>query len=168
MTVIVYLLIWMIISWIYSLCETLLRGTYNTCKLYSVHVLLTYISFCCFFLRSIFNTVKISVLIEYSMVLHGVGYHFLFVLVPQSCLTLCNPMDCSLHGFSAHGILQARILEQVAISFSGDLPNPGIESGSPELKADSLPYEPQGKPHLFFFLFESGKIIQLSATTKSD
>ena len=118
MTVIVYLLIWMIISWIYSLCETLLRGTYNTCKLYSVHVLLTYISFCCFFLRSIFNTVKISVLIEYSMVLHGVGYHFLFVLVPQSCLTLCNPMDCSLHGFSAHGILQARILEWVAMPSS--------------------------------------------------
>ena len=38
--------------------------------------------------------------------------------VSQSCLTLCNPMDCSLPGFSVHGILQARILEWVAISFS--------------------------------------------------
>ena len=36
----------------------------------------------------------------------------------QSCLTLCDPMDCSLPGFSIHGILQARILEWVTISFS--------------------------------------------------
>ena len=34
----------------------------------------------------------------------------------QSCPTLCNPMDCSLPGFSIHGILQARTLEWVAIS----------------------------------------------------
>ena len=33
--------------------------------------------------------------------------------VAQSCLTLCDPMDCSLSGFSVHGILQARILEWV-------------------------------------------------------
>ena len=38
--------------------------------------------------------------------------------VAQSCPTLCNPMDCSSPGFSVHGILQARILEWVAISFS--------------------------------------------------
>ena len=36
----------------------------------------------------------------------------------QSCPTLCSPMDCSLPGFSLHGILQARTLEWVAISFS--------------------------------------------------
>ena len=35
----------------------------------------------------------------------------------------CNPMDCSLAGSSDHGILQARIMEWVAISFPGDLPN---------------------------------------------
>ena len=38
--------------------------------------------------------------------------------VTQSCPTLCNPMDCSLPGSSLHGILQARVLEWVAISFS--------------------------------------------------
>ena len=38
--------------------------------------------------------------------------------VAQSCPTLCDPMDCSLPGFSIHEILQARILEWVAISFS--------------------------------------------------
>ena len=35
----------------------------------------------------------------------------------QSCLTLCDPMDCSLPGSSVHGILQASILEWVAIPF---------------------------------------------------
>ena len=39
-------------------------------------------------------------------------------LVDQLCPTLCDPMDCSPPGFSVHGILQARILEWVAISFS--------------------------------------------------
>ena len=40
------------------------------------------------------------------------------VLVTQSCLTLCDLMDCSPPGSSVHGILQARILEWVVISFS--------------------------------------------------
>ena len=40
------------------------------------------------------------------------------VKATQSCLTLCDPMDCSLSGFSVHGIFQARILEWVAIPFS--------------------------------------------------
>ena len=38
--------------------------------------------------------------------------------VTQSCPTLCDPMGCSLPGFSIHGISQARVLEWVAISFS--------------------------------------------------
>ena len=38
--------------------------------------------------------------------------------VAQSCLTCCDPKDCSLPGFSIHGIFQARTLEWVAISFS--------------------------------------------------
>jgi len=41
--------------------------------------------------------------------------------VAQSCPTLCNPMDCSLPGFSVHGIFQARVLEWVAISYIGHL-----------------------------------------------
>ena len=38
--------------------------------------------------------------------------------VVQSCQTLSNPMDCSLPGFSVHGIFQARVLEWGAIAFS--------------------------------------------------
>ena len=37
----------------------------------------------------------------------------------QSCLTLCDPMDCSLPGSSIHGIFRARVLEWGAIAFSG-------------------------------------------------
>ena len=57
-------------------------------------------------------------------------------------------MDCGLPGSSVCGILQARVLEWVAISFSRDLPNPGMEPRSPALQADSLPSEPLGKNRL--------------------
>ena len=69
------------------------------------------------------------------------GRHESEVLITQSCLTLCDPMDCSLPGFCVHGILQARILEWVSSPFSGDFPNPGVEPRSPALQADSLPSE---------------------------
>ena len=67
--------------------------------------------------------------------------------VAQSCPTLRDPVDCSPPGSSDHGILQARILEWVSISFPspGDLPNPGIKPGSPALEADTLTSEPPGK-----------------------
>ncbi|CAN0222692.1 unnamed protein product [Rangifer tarandus platyrhynchus] len=60
-------------------------------------------------------------------------------------------MDCNLPGSSVHGIFWARTLEWVAISSPGDLPDPGIEPGSPALQADSLPTELRGKPHLNFY-----------------
>ena len=44
--------------------------------------------------------------------------HIVSVKVAQSCLTLCDPMDCSLPGSSVHGIFQARILEWVAVPSS--------------------------------------------------
>ena len=56
-----------------------------------------------------------------------------FVLIAQLCPTLCDPMDCSPLGSSVHEILQARILEWVAISFSrgcnGDSVKNGFEDG---------------------------------------
>ena len=58
-------------------------------------------------------------------------------------------MNCSPPVFYVHGILQARILEWVAFSFSGDHPDPGIEPGNPALQADSLPSEPPEKPQYF-------------------
>ena len=57
-------------------------------------------------------------------------------------------MDYSPPGSSVHGILQARILEWGAISFSRGLPDPGIEPRSSALQADALTSEPPGKPKL--------------------
>ena len=54
---------------------------------------------------------------------------------------------------SVHGIFQARILEWVAISFSRDHPDPGIEPRSPALQADSLPSEPPGKPQYYIYIY---------------
>ena len=62
--------------------------------------------------------------------------------VGQLC-PLCDPMDCSLPGSFVHGILQARILEYPS---PGDLPDPGMELGSPALQADSLLSETHGRP----------------------
>ena len=68
------------------------------------------------------------------------------VLVPQSCPTVCNSMDCSHPGSSFHRILQVRILECVPFPSTEDLPNPGIKPRSPALQADSSLSEPSGKP----------------------
>ena len=62
-----------------------------------------------------------------------------------SLVRVFDTMDCSPQGSSVHGILQATILEWVAISFSGDLPDPRIEPKSPALEAESLLTELQGK-----------------------
>ena len=56
-----------------------------------------------------------------------------------------DPVDCSPPGSSVHGVLQAGILERVIIPSSTGLPDPGIETGSLALQADSLPSEPPGK-----------------------
>ena len=65
------------------------------------------------------------------------------VLVAQLCLTVCYPLDCSPPASSVNGILQARIVE---IPSPGDLSDPGIEPESLALWAESLPFEPPGKP----------------------
>ena len=66
--------------------------------------------------------------------------------VSQSCLTLCNPMDCSPPGSSVHGILQARILEWVAMPSSRRSSQPRDRTRVSSLQVDSLPSEPPGKP----------------------
>ena len=83
------------------------------------------------------------------MLLEEGVYYDQWVLVPQLCLTLCDPKDYSLPGSSVHVIFQARVLEWVAIPFSrvSVPPDPGIEPRSPTLKEDPLLFEPPGKPH---------------------
>ena len=67
----------------------------------------------------------------------------------QLCLTLCDPMDDSPPGSSVLGILQARVLEQVAVFFSRGSSQPGIEPKSvtpPTLAGRFFTTEPPGKP----------------------
>ena len=64
--------------------------------------------------------------------------------VTQSCLTLCNPMDCSQPGSSVHGIFQARIMESVFISSSRASSWPRDQTYISQ--ADSLPLSHQGSP----------------------
>ena len=63
------------------------------------------------------------------------------VLVAESCMTLCNPMDHSQPSSSVHAVLQARKLGGLPFHSPEDLPEPGIEPRSPALQADSLPFE---------------------------
>ena len=61
------------------------------------------------------------------------------VLVSQSCLTLCNSMDCSLPGSSLHGIFPGKNIGVGRHSLlQGNVPDPGIEPRSPAMQADSL------------------------------
>ena len=70
------------------------------------------------------------------------------MLLLQSCPTLCNTMDCSLPGSSVHGILQARVLDRVALPSGIFL----MQGSSPHLlcllhwQLGSLPLAPPGKP----------------------
>ena len=66
------------------------------------------------------------------------------VLVTQLCLTLCEPIDYSPQCSSVHGILQARILEWIAIPFSRGSSDPGIEPWSPKLQEDLYHLSYQG------------------------
>ena len=50
--------------------------------------------------------------------LHWLWSEVKWTEVTRLCLTLCDPMDCSLSGSSVHGIFQAGVLEWIAISFS--------------------------------------------------
>ena len=85
----------------------------------------------------------------------------------QLYLIVCNPMDCNPPGSSVHEIFWARILEWVVISSPRDLPNPGIEPGSPVLQADSLSTEP---PEGLFYISTSptheGSTLMTAAPSK--
>ena len=75
--------------------------------------------------------------------------------VAQSCPTLCNPMD-----YTVHGILQARILEWVAFPFSRGSSQPRDLPRSPTLLVDYLPAEPQGIEKKLQSTFQSQSCTQ--------
>ena len=80
--------------------------------------------------------------------------------VAQSCPTLCHTMDCGPPGSSGHGILQARVLNLIAISSSRMFSDPGIKSTSPVscTAVDYFPTEPPGKPRADYGEFQNEEI----------
>ena len=67
------------------------------------------------------------------------------VIFAQLCLTLCDSMDCSHQASLSMGFSRQEYWSRQPFPSPGDLPDPGIEPGSPALQADSLPPEPLGK-----------------------
>ena len=84
---------------------------------------------------------------------------------PESCTILCDSMDCSLPGSSVHGILQARVLEWVAMPSSRGPFRPRGKLGSPAQKADCLPCELPGKP--IQILLSRFSCVRLCATPET-
>ena len=89
----------------------------------------------------------------------------------HSCLTLCDPLDCSPWGSSVCGIIQARIVEPVAFPASGDLPNPEnrpMSSASPALAGRLFTTTSSGKlkEHVgsFSYLFPYYGLLRCSST----
>ena len=72
------------------------------------------------------------------------GLRGLCMLVAQSCLTLCNPTDCSPPGFSAMEFSRQEYWSGLPLPSPEDLPDSGIEPWSPALQAYSLLFELQG------------------------
>ena len=70
--------------------------------------------------------------------------HYL-VLIARSCPTLCDPMDCSPRVLLFMEFSRQDYWSGLPFPSPGDLPDPGIEDGSPKFRADSSPTEPQGK-----------------------
>ena len=77
--------------------------------------------------------------------------------VIQLCPTLCNPLGCSLSGFSVHGISQARILTGVGCHFllQGVFPTQGSNPHLLHWQVDSLPLSHQRSPYLCFTIEET-------------
>ena len=68
------------------------------------------------------------------------------VLVAQLCLTLCDPMDCTRQAPLSLEFSWQEDWSRLPFPSPGDLPDLGIQPGSPAFWADSLPSEPQGSP----------------------
>ena len=77
------------------------------------------------------------------------AFFLLLCLAPQSCPTLCDPVDCGPWGSSVRGdFFSQEYWSGLPCPLPRDLPHPGIKPRFPALHVDSLPSEPLGKPSL--------------------
>ena len=78
-----------------------------------------------------------------------IPHHIKWSEVAQSCLTLCNPVNCIAHQAPlSMGFSRQEYWSGLPFPPPGDLPDPGIEPRSPALQADALTSEPPGKTHI--------------------
>ena len=82
-------------------------------------------------------------------------YEWCWCSVVQSCLTLCDPMDCSPPGSPSMGFSRQEDWSRVLCPPPGDLPNPGTEPGAPALQAGSLPLNHRGSPDICILTADS-------------
>ena len=90
------------------------------------------------------------------------------VKVTHSCLTLCNPMDCICQASLSMEFSRQEYWSGLPFLSPGDLPHPGIKSGSLTLQADSLPSEPLGKPWAFVYKWKWNLITRKQIYFKND
>ena len=99
---------------------------------------------------------------EFSTVYCDTHTHCLTCMLSRfNGVRLCNPMDCSPPCSSVHRILQARILEWVAIGFSRGNSDPGIKPVFPALKTDSSASKPPGKPYTYLMIQQFCSLVFL-------
>ena len=94
---------------------------------------------------------------------HGCGV----VLLAQPCPTLCDPMGCSPPGSSVHGILQARMLEWVAMSSSRGSSQPRVRACISCIAGRFFTTEPLGKPSYSQIMYEIGMGVGLALSQLS-
>ena len=85
---------------------------------------------------------------SFSSVIYFIHEKKVEVLVAQSCLTLCDPMDCTYQAPQSVEFSRQEYWNGLPLPSPEDLPNPGIESASPALQADSSPFESPGKMYV--------------------
>ena len=78
---------------------------------------------------------------------------YVLVLVPQSCPSICNPLDCSPPALLSMKFSRQEHWSGLPFPSPGDLPDSGIEPRSLVLQAESLPSEPLGKPNICIYIY---------------
>ena len=97
--------------------------------------------------------VDLQCCVNFSCTTNWISYAWVHAKLLQSCLTLCDPMDCSPPGFSVHGIMQARILEWVAMPSSRGSSQPRDWTWVFCIAGEFLTAEPPGKPQSVLYLY---------------
>ena len=120
-----------------------------SCMYWKIHILEFEQMYSCQFLSKLFvNSIQTQISNMYVIIFKLIWSLKIFTEVAQSCLTLCDPMDCSSQVALSMGSSMQECWGGLPFPSPGDLPHPGIKPESPALHTSSLLSEPQGKPFI--------------------